>query len=45
MYNQVKMIKLLQNNKADISIKDNDGKTALDYAKEKGFEAIIDCFK
>ncbi len=41
MYNKVNVVELLLKNGADIAIKDNDDKTAYDYAKEKGFDAIL----
>ena len=37
-YNSVKILLL---SGADISIKDNDGKIALDIAKENNFEKIV----
>ena len=42
MYNKVESVKLLVERNADINIKDNQGKTALDYAQEKGFIEIVD---
>ena len=39
-YNKVDIVKLLLEQKADATIKDNDNKTALDYAEAKGFSAI-----
>jgi hypothetical protein len=40
MYNKLKSVELLLKHDADSSVKDNDQKTALDYAVEEKFEAI-----
>ena len=45
MYNKPQIVKLLLKHNADKSIKDNDGKTALDYANEKGFQDIAEVLK
>ena len=42
MYNQEDMVKLLLKHKADKTIVDNEGKKAIDYAKEKGFNSIAE---
>ena len=34
------IVKLLMENGADQSIKDNSGRTAMDYAKQKGYTEI-----
>ena len=41
MYNKVNIVEFLLEKGAAIALKDNDNKTAFDYAKEKGFDAIL----
>ena len=38
-------VKLLIENEADINIKNNDGKTALDFAEENDYKNIIELLK
>ncbi len=40
MYNQQAVVQLLLKHAADKSLKDDLGKTALDYANEKGFKDL-----
>ncbi|MDD7886150.1 ankyrin repeat domain-containing protein [Flavivirga sp. 57AJ16] len=40
MYNQAQIVGLLLKHGVDRAIKDSEGKTALDYANEKGFADI-----
>ena len=40
-----KIVKILIENGADINIKNNDGKTALDYAEENDYKSIIELLK
>lgn len=39
------IVKILIENGADINIKNNDGKTALDYAEENDYKNIIELLK
>ena len=41
-YNQKTIVETLLRHDADKTIKDNEGKTALDYAKEKELNEIIE---
>jgi ankyrin repeat protein len=41
MYNKRTSVILLLEKGADKTITDNEGKTALDYASEKGFDEIV----
>ena len=45
MYNQEKSVRLLLEKGADTTIQDNESKTALNYASEKGFQSIVDLLK
>ena len=45
MYNQQAVVQLLLKHAADNSLKDDSGKTALDYANEKGFNDLIKLLK
>ena len=45
MYNKTQMVELLLKHQADISIMDNTGKMAIDYAREKAFETIVTLLK
>jgi len=42
MYNKINSVKLLLSKEVDVTIKDIEGKTALNYAQQKGFNDIID---
>mgnify|MGYP000860094070 FL=1 len=42
MYNKINSVKLLLSKEVDVTIKDIKGKTALNYAQQKGFNDIID---
>ncbi|GAL73168.1 hypothetical protein [Jejuia pallidilutea] len=39
------MVELLLRHNADTAIKDNEGKLALEYAKNKGFTDVVDLLK
>lgn len=41
-YNREEIVSELLKHKADKSILDANGKTAIDYAKEKGFKNLLD---
>ncbi len=45
MFNKVGLVKLLLENGAEKSLKDNQGITALQQAERQGFQEIIDLLK
>lgn len=44
-YNAIELVETLLMLKADINIQDNNGKTAVDYAREAGKQDILDCLE
>ena len=41
----IKIVKFLKRNGADLTAKDTSGKTAMDLAREKGFDDIVQIFQ